>query len=257
MVCKFAAADVRRTACSSSSRATVGSLGLLICLLTASLGCQSQRPNIVFVLIDTLRADRVGAVNAASDLTPFLDELAASGVAFRHAYAQSSWTLPSVASLMTSRYQSQHGLVTFKSVLSEDEETLAEVLHRAGYRTLGLSANVFVSAGKGLGQGFDVLNSRAQSSGPKFKAPFERAAALNRRAKKVLATVDRRTPLFLYLHYMEPHPPAAPSMAMLDVIRGPMERPDLETLNKQWFFDLLETPADLARYEMAYDAEVM
>ena len=65
--------------------------------------------------VDTRRADRLGAYGSTRGLTPFLDELAARGVVFEQAFAQSSWTNPSVASLFTSRFPSQHGVVTLAS----------------------------------------------------------------------------------------------------------------------------------------------
>lgn len=89
-------------------------LGLL---LLAAPGCggapppDGRRPNALLVVIDTLRADRLGAYGSTRGLTPFLDELAARSHVVRHARAQAPWTNPSVASIFTSRYQSQHGIV--------------------------------------------------------------------------------------------------------------------------------------------------
>src|SRR5215470_2138954 len=89
-------------------------------LLIALLGCgacwraPSRPPNVVVILIDTLRADRVGWNGGDRKLTPFLDQFASRATVFSHAHASSSWTLPSVASLFTSRFQSQHRMVIFK-----------------------------------------------------------------------------------------------------------------------------------------------
>ena len=88
----------------------------MLCLAAAC--SRTQPPNIVLIVIDTLRADRIGAAGNPRGLTPFIDSLAARGYVFRNAYATSSWTNPSVASILTSRYQSQHGIVTFESVLA-------------------------------------------------------------------------------------------------------------------------------------------
>ena len=74
---------------------------------------------MVLVVADTLRADRLGPRGSRPSLTPFLDELAKQGTVFSHAYAPSSWTCPSVASLFTSRYPSQHGLSLFKSKMAD------------------------------------------------------------------------------------------------------------------------------------------
>src|SRR5437870_9418618 len=94
-------------------------------------------PDIVLVVIDTLRADRIGGYGNPRGLTPTIDRLASNGVLFRHAYAPSSWTKPSVASLLCSRYWSQHGVGAFGSILSASEVTLPEVLRDHGYATAG------------------------------------------------------------------------------------------------------------------------
>src|SRR5437867_8536074 len=87
----------------------VGQALLFLALLP--LACSRLRtrpPNILLVVIDTLRADRLGSYGNRRGLSPFLDGLAARGTHFSHAYAASSWTNPSVASMFTSRYPSQH-----------------------------------------------------------------------------------------------------------------------------------------------------
>jgi Sulfatase len=85
-----------------------------------------QPPNVSFIVIDTLRADRLGAYGNQRGLTPFLDEPAEKGVVFENTYAPSSWTMPSVASLFTSRLPSQHRVAAFDSKIAEREVTLAE-----------------------------------------------------------------------------------------------------------------------------------
>ena len=101
-------------------------------------------PNVILVVIDTLRADRLQAYGTRQPLTPLLDELAAQGVVFEHAYAQSSWTNASVGSLLTSRFVTQHGVTSFAARLPETETTLPELLRAAGYRTVRVSANALL-----------------------------------------------------------------------------------------------------------------
>src|SRR5262249_56902134 len=109
-------------------------------------------------------ADRLGSYGSKRGLTPFLDSLAARGIVFQHAYAQSSWTNPSVASLFTSRFQSQHGVVGFASRLPESEITLAEALHGAGYATAAFSGNGLIGRNVGFDQGFDEYQALWQSA---------------------------------------------------------------------------------------------
>src|SRR5262249_8143969 len=113
------------------------------------------KSNILVIVVDALRADRLGCYGSSQGLTPFIDSLADRAFVFRRAYAQSSWTGPSVASLLTSRFQSQHGVVTFTSKLADSELTLPELLNSGGYATAGFSANSMLSSASGYAQGFD------------------------------------------------------------------------------------------------------
>src|SRR4029450_194920 len=106
------------------------------------------QPNVILVVLDTLRADRVGAWNRVRSPTPFLDEVAAASIAYERAYAPSSWTVPSVASLFLGQYPSEHQVVALNSVLPYDALTLAEVLGQHRYGTRGLTANLHVAPGQ-------------------------------------------------------------------------------------------------------------
>ncbi len=159
-------------------------------------------PNILLIVVDTLRADRLGSYGNDRGLTPFLDELAERGILFRNAYAPCSWTCPSVASLMTSRYPSQHRVSDFESVLGADELSFAEVLGTANYVTGGFSANFRLSRAQGYAQGFRTWHTDETTE--KLRAP-----ELRRFVQRWLRN-NPQTPTLLYLQYMEPHAPYAP-----------------------------------------------
>jgi choline-sulfatase len=172
-------------------------------------------PNVVLVLVDTLRPDALGCYGQQAGLTPFVDELATRGMRFGHAYAASTWTNPSVASLFTSRWQSQHGVVNLFSVLSDRERTLAEVLHERGFATAGFLATRSIPGTAGFGQGFDVWKETLEAGD--LKGAGERVnlgafAWLDARA------ADDRRPMLLYLHYMEPHFPYDPRAGRLAAV---------------------------------------
>ena len=142
-------------------------VGALLTLAAgALLGCTRTpaQPNLVLVVIDTLRADHLGAYGDAKAETPRLDAFAAKGTRFTAARAASSWTLPSVASILTGRYPAEHGAERLVSVLSDKQVTVAEMLAAAGYETAAFSANVsLVIPESGFAQGFDrfdVLEAR-------------------------------------------------------------------------------------------------
>ena len=128
-------------------------------------------PNVVMILIDTLRADHLGCYGYARPISPNIDALAEAGTLFENAVAQSSWTGPSVASLFTSVYPSQHGMTQFGSTLAPEHPTLAEELRSGGYRTLAVSANfAFVNQRKGLLRGFDQIEELSRRADPGEKS---------------------------------------------------------------------------------------
>lgn len=150
-------------------------------------------PNVVIFLIDTLRADRVGAYGYTKHPnTPAADALAAEGVVFEQAYAPAPWTLPSVASLFTSAWACAHSTISRHTRLSDEWDTLAERMKRAGYATYCFFSNDFLAAAMGLPQGFDVHRGIKRFDGEKFDRALGKSPKL---------------PMLLYIHNIEPHNP--------------------------------------------------
>jgi arylsulfatase A-like enzyme len=231
---------------------------LLVACLGCAVGCKSQTPppNVVVIVIDTLRADRLGCYGNQLGLTPFLDDLAKQGVVFANAYAPSSWTSPSVASLFTSRYASQHQVTWSDSKLSEAEITLAEKLKTVPYVSGGFSANLLVSGRTGYAQGFDLLGyvSPSEQEGLKTRAPH-----LQREALEWLDRWSGTVPRLLYLQYMEPHSPYDPPepfrSRFLDGVEAGL---DAKAANEKLArFELGKISAsEVALLESLYDGEV-
>jgi arylsulfatase A-like enzyme len=111
--------------------------------------------NILFVLIDTLRAERMSAYGYERETTPFLDRLAKTGIRFSHHISQSSWTKSSMASLWTSLNPLRSGVTKFNHSISPDIRMPAEVLKDAGFKTVGLYRNGWVHGYFGFDQGFE------------------------------------------------------------------------------------------------------
>ncbi|OQY66867.1 MAG: hypothetical protein B6D46_09030 [Polyangiaceae bacterium UTPRO1] len=233
-------------------------------------GCaRTPRPDIVLIVIDTLRADHLGAYGYARAQTPRLDALAAAGTRFDAAYATCSWTLPSVASILTGRYPVEHGAQRLSSVLGDAQVTLAETLAAAGYQTFGISANTaVVNAESGLAQGFarfEVIEERGPQSGPDlvwmengtYRVPPEATAdVVTDAALAMVAARDASRPYFLYAHYFDPHSSYSPPLAYAlkfgvaadDPMRGPAQR--LAAISGK------TPPALLETLKALYDAEI-
>jgi arylsulfatase A-like enzyme len=148
--------------------------------------------HIVICLVDTMRADRVGAYGyQRRATTPNIDALATRGVVFEHANAAGPWTLPSVASLFTSHFPCEHRVISRHDRLNPTYETLAERMSALGFSTVCLSANRLVGPQFGLTQGFDVYVPSGRNGGD-----------------QVAAAIDgQRPPYFVYVHNLEPHNP--------------------------------------------------
>ena len=162
------------------------------------------RPNIVLIVIDSLRADRVDLRGVPGGLTPFLAELATKSTVYERAYAPSSWTIPVVASLMTGQYPSEHRATNFFSRLDQGTPTLAELLARRGYATTGVVANAALREDHGFARGFEHFKLVGE---PDFLNPKSDGWLL---IDQVLRWVDEpgpRRPQFLYLHFMDVHMP--------------------------------------------------
>jgi arylsulfatase A-like enzyme len=109
--------------------------------LLVSCGSPPPRPNVVILLLDTFRADAIGAAGANGSVTPHLDQIAREGAVFVNAFSTAPWTVPSHASLFTGQYPYQHGAVHGRYVLVPAARTLAEVLQEQGYATAGFTCN--------------------------------------------------------------------------------------------------------------------
>jgi len=201
-------------------------LGLCIglCLvLTGALSCApgGDRPHVVLISIDTLRADHLGSYGYERPTSPVMDALARDSIQFENAVSQAGWTLPSHMSLMTSLLPSRHG-VTQERALHPDVVTLAESLEAAGYRGAGFSSWIYVSENYGFDQGFAeyrtlVDTQRLDISGGGGAYPAGRVV------DSVESWLQRREddPMFLFVHLFDPHMDYAPPTEFAEMFASP------------------------------------
>ncbi len=163
----------------------------------------AERPWILLVTLDTTRADAIGP-EARGIETPAFDALAARGRRFRQAYATVPETLPSHSSMMTGVYPAGHGVHENARYLSPDHPLAAERLRQAGYRTEAFVSAFVLARRFGLARGFDLFDDDLPP-GSAERAGSETTA----RALAHLGGTPGQ-PLFLWVHYFEPHAPYAP-----------------------------------------------
>jgi arylsulfatase A-like enzyme len=120
---------------------------------------ESKDLNVLFVLVDTLRADRLGAYGYRRDTSPNLDALAATGIRFAQQVSQSSWTKCSMASLWTGLYPVRTRVTRAYDVLSPEARMPAEVFQEAGFRTAAIWRNGWIAPNFGFSQGFEIYLS--------------------------------------------------------------------------------------------------
>ncbi len=136
--------------------------GLTLILILLLLGkfiffkSNDKRPNIVLLIIDTLRSDKLGCYGFEEPVSPEIDQMAAEGVLFENAIAQCSWTRPSIASMITSLYPRTIGIEKENfDILHNKYQTFAEILKFNGYKTIGITANPTINSVFNFQQGFD------------------------------------------------------------------------------------------------------
>ncbi len=174
----------------------------LACALVSSCShpvqpAKAGAPSVILISVDTCRADLFGSLTGEEpSLTPNLDRFAADAVTFEHAFIEAPHTLPSHMSMMTSVYPDVHGVKPETEPLSDSIVTLPEILHRAGYRTIGLVTSEWLKPDFGFGRGFD-----------EYKRLHHEANYVDRVNREALRRLDRKPdlPFFAFLHYYDLH----------------------------------------------------
>jgi arylsulfatase A-like enzyme len=213
------------------------STSVVLVVLAAVFGACGRSPaprkNLLVISIDTLRADRLGAYGHYRPTSPRMDEFLATAVTFDDAQVHASWTVPSLASWMTSTLPSQHGAERIDSRLSDESVTLAEVLRDSGYGTASAFAQVFMQPKLGLLQGIeefdDVIASivRDGEHAAKHVTSHQVASAAAARLEKFRTS---NSPWFLWVHFLDPHAAYIEHVGITSLFGGatPSERYDGE-----------------------------
>lgn len=164
-----------------------------------------RRPDVIFLSIDTLRADHLGAYGYARDTSPFLDRLAAEGTLFESAWSSTSWTLPSHATMLSGQLPVHHGTIEDHLRVAEDVPLVQEAFRRAGWRTTGVVATLFVSTRYGFDRGFDAFVDFGITSKHENAASTVQADQVFDRALHEVMSRPAGEPQLVFLHVYDVH----------------------------------------------------
>lgn len=234
---------------------------------------EPRRPNVVLITLDTTRADHLGPYGYAEARTPNLDHFAAGAVLYEDAYATSSWTLPSHASILTGMLPMQHGAQTAPGdpigqldygvrPLSERFTTLAERFREASYRTGAVVGGPALGRELGVSQGFEIYVD--ELDGPMEVLLGKRADEVADRAIEIVERFGS-DPFFLFVNFFDPHAPYRPppphDRGVPDIEHSPLPRELMLRLLSEEPAKPVSEFADWERQAVAdmivgYDAEI-
>ncbi len=219
-------------------------------------------PSVLFITVDTLRAEYLGAYGHDRPTSPCIDAFAREGVLFEHAISQASWTLPSYASMLTGLYAEAHGVVHRDHRLNFSHETFVERFAEAQYSTAGFVSGTFTDSFWGFDQGFDSyddLGMVTDDDAPPIEdparsesmAPAEKRVTSEDVTAKAMSWLDRNLErrFFLFVHYFDPHS---------DFVEHPgfSERFAPRPLKSRLLLSQEAPPADLERRAALYEGEI-
>ncbi|MBN8549025.1 MAG: sulfatase [Deltaproteobacteria bacterium] len=182
----------------------------------------SDKPNLILISLDTLRADRLGTYKYSRATSPFLDSWASGAAVFEHAVTAAPWTLPSHVSIFTGLYPTSHGVNEAKKrSIGESTELFTEILQRNGYQNFAYVAGGYVGKRYGFARGFDsfIYNSGERSNKARG---FPRTVTM---ALEKLEKRDPSKPFFLFLHTYAVHCPYTAPEPYRDMFNSPDAEP--------------------------------
>ncbi len=206
-----------------------------------------RRPDIILYVVDTLRADRLACYGGPEGISPAVDRLSADGLLYEHAVAQSSWTKPSVTSILSGLLSTEHGVRSREQAIPKRVKLISEYLKDSGYRTGAFTTNAYLIPAAGFDRGFEDFHFSQISS-----------RKLTREGIGWLSEQGKDKPVFLWLHSVDPHAPYQPTAAF----RGrwapgvPAEFGSVEHIRSLGGRPPEETAPFVSPFRALYDAEL-
>lgn len=174
---------------------------LTAALCAAFIACSTHNepPNMIFIVVDTLRADHLGCYGYERDTSPHIDALSRESIVFNNAVAQAPWTPPSIASMLTGLYPAELGYKDRPIVIEDSAATMPEIFQANGYATMGIISHVLVARRLGFAQGFDTYDQENAEGHGHISSPSVMQKAIE------FIKNNRDSNFFLFLHLFDPH----------------------------------------------------
>jgi len=212
---------------------------------------RSSTPNVILFSVETLRRDHLSLHGYSRRTSPFLEELAAESIVFEDAYSQSSWTRPSVATMLTGLYPSQHDAKIIFDRLRDSCVLLPEILRGHGYLTAGFCTNDCIAQPAfNYDQGYDLFVDEG----------YHIADKVTRDILAWLEGVEEDKPFFVFAHLWDPHGPYTAPGHYAEIFDPDYEGPlkDLAPLLPRKLSQLADlTPRDVDYVRARYDGEIL
>lgn len=217
-------------------------------------------PDIVLYVVDTVRADQVSCYGYERETTPRLDQFAAENALYLNAYSNAAWTRPSAASIWTGLFPKNHQTQSKDDKLSEDAETLAEILQKSGYHTAAFIGNGNLHSHFGFDQGFDDYE---ELHGTYAYSQHVQSTHINQAVFPFLENYtkrERRKPLFLVVWTVDPHDPYTPERDVMGLFNidayEPIDTFNFGLLNEIRGGRVKPTPSQIEFMRTRYDQEI-
>src|SRR6476620_5587194 len=192
---------------------------LFLFLVAVATCAHAEAPNIIFITVDSTRADRMGFLGSKLGATPNLDAVARQGVVFERAFSQAPLTPVSHATIFTGTYPQFHTVTDFGHPLPTLLPFVPEILQKSGYHTAAFVGSLILdpkaNLAPGFDRGFDFFDAGFH---PKRGRDEDRYHTVERRARDVVghavrwleANKTRQAPFFIWIHLYDPHAPYDP-----------------------------------------------
>lgn len=221
----------------------------------SSSATPGEKPHVFVYLVDTLRADALAPYGGRAEVAPAMTAFGKDGVVYRNARTASSWTLPSVVSILTGAYPFLHHVM--RGNIRFDSEALpgmGRLLADAGYRTVGISQSFVASEAFGIDGDFEEFFLNDQLNGRELRSPLARSFLV----QWLYHSRPDDAPVFAYLHTVDPHAPYAPPAAYRHLAESAPGELAPERYSPSVFMKegLAERTAEVAHLEALYMGEV-